>query len=44
VLNLYSMAGEYAYERSIIIADTKFKFGLDEELDEVVLVSKVFDT
>jgi phosphoribosylaminoimidazole-succinocarboxamide synthase len=40
-LNLYKVAREYAYERGIIIADTKFEFGLDEELDEVVLVDEV---
>jgi phosphoribosylaminoimidazole-succinocarboxamide synthase len=40
-LNLYTVAQEYAYERGIIIADTKFEFGLDEELDEVVLVDEV---
>jgi phosphoribosylaminoimidazole-succinocarboxamide synthase len=40
-LNLYNVAREYAYERGIIIADTKFEFGLDEESDEVVLVDEV---
>jgi phosphoribosylaminoimidazole-succinocarboxamide synthase len=29
-LNLYARATEYARERGIIIADTKFEFGLDE--------------
>ena len=34
-------ARDYAAERGIIIADTKFEFGLDEETDEVVLVDEV---
>ncbi|CAG8958851.1 hypothetical protein HYFRA_00011804 [Hymenoscyphus fraxineus] len=38
---LYSAAREYAKERGIIIADTKFEFGLDEEADEIVLVDEV---
>ncbi|CAD6881590.1 Phosphoribosylaminoimidazole-succinocarboxamide synthase (EC 6.3.2.6) [Methylomonas albis] len=29
-LQLYTTAAEYAHERGIIIADTKFEFGLDE--------------
>ncbi|KFY35372.1 hypothetical protein V494_05967 [Pseudogymnoascus sp. VKM F-4513 (FW-928)] len=40
-LSLYKAARDYAYERGIIIADTKFEFGLDEETDEVVLVDEV---
>jgi len=40
-LALYEAARDYAYERGIIIADTKFEFGLDEETDEVVLVDEV---
>jgi phosphoribosylaminoimidazole-succinocarboxamide synthase len=40
-LKLYTTARDYAYERGIIIADTKFEFGLDEETDEVVLVDEV---
>lgn len=40
-LKLYIAARDYAYERGIIIADTKFEFGLDEETDEVVLVDEV---
>lgn len=34
-------ARDYAAERGIIIADTKFEFGLDEETDEVVLSDEV---
>jgi phosphoribosylaminoimidazole-succinocarboxamide synthase len=40
-LSLYAAARDYAKERGIIIADTKFEFGLDEETDEVVLVDEV---
>ena len=40
-LKLYKAARDYALERGIIIADTKFEFGLDEETDEVVLVDEV---
>lgn len=36
-----SQARDYAAEHGIIIADTKFEFGLDEETDEVVLVDEV---
>jgi phosphoribosylaminoimidazole-succinocarboxamide synthase len=40
-LTVFSMAGDYARERGIIIADTKFEFGLDGEgrlrlMDEVL--------
>ena len=40
-LQLYSKAREYAMERGIIIADTKFEFGLDTATDEVVLIDEV---
>ncbi|KAF8856683.1 phosphoribosylaminoimidazole-succinocarboxamide synthase-like protein [Acephala macrosclerotiorum] len=40
-LKLYTAARDYAAERGIIIADTKFEFGLDEDTDEVVLVDEV---
>jgi phosphoribosylaminoimidazole-succinocarboxamide synthase len=40
-LQLYKAASDYATERGIIIADTKFEFGFDEETDEVVLVDEV---
>ncbi|ESZ89458.1 phosphoribosylaminoimidazole-succinocarboxamide synthase [Sclerotinia borealis F-4128] len=40
-IKLYTTARAYAAERGIIIADTKFEFGLDEETDEVVLVDEV---
>ncbi|TGZ83133.1 SAICAR synthetase [Ascodesmis nigricans] len=40
-VELYTAARDYAIQRGIIIADTKFEFGLDEETDEVVLVDEV---
>jgi phosphoribosylaminoimidazole-succinocarboxamide synthase len=40
-LDLYNRARHYAKERGIIIADTKFEFGLDEAADEVVLVDEI---
>jgi len=39
-LELYTRARDYAAERGIIIADTKFEFGVDEE-GEVVLCDEV---
>ncbi|KAI9752087.1 MAG: Bifunctional purine biosynthetic protein ade1 [Lichina confinis] len=36
-----SQARSYAIERGIIIADTKFEFGLDETTDEVMLVDEI---
>lgn len=33
---IYKMASEYAYEKGIIIADTKLEFGIDENGDIVV--------
>ncbi|KAI4718429.1 phosphoribosylaminoimidazole-succinocarboxamidesynthase [Aureobasidium sp. EXF-10727] len=40
-LKVYEIARDYAAERGIIIADTKFEFGLDVETDEVILVDEV---
>ena len=40
-LQIYTAARDYAAERGIIIADTKFEFGLDEESGEVVLCDEV---
>ncbi|KUJ15143.1 phosphoribosylaminoimidazole-succinocarboxamide synthase-like protein [Mollisia scopiformis] len=40
-LKLYTTARDYAAERGIIIADTKFEFGLDEDTDEVVVIDEV---
>jgi phosphoribosylaminoimidazole-succinocarboxamide synthase len=39
-LDIYSSCAAYARERGIIIADTKFEFGLDEN-DELVLIDEV---
>ena len=38
-LKLYAKARDYAAERGIIIADTKFEFGLDED-DQLVLIDE----
>lgn len=42
-LRLYETANSYAAERGIIIADTKFEFGLDESTTPatVVLIDEV---
>lgn len=40
-LQIYETARDYAMEKGIIIADTKFEFGLDESTDEVVLVDEI---
>ncbi|PGH26688.1 phosphoribosylaminoimidazolesuccinocarboxamide synthase [Polytolypa hystricis UAMH7299] len=40
-LTLYTAAHTHALSRDLIIADTKFEFGLDEESDEIVLVDEV---
>lgn len=39
-LTLYQRAANYAAERGIIIADTKFEFGLDEN-NELVLIDEI---
>jgi phosphoribosylaminoimidazole-succinocarboxamide synthase len=39
-LKIYTQAVEYALERDIIIADTKFEYGLDEN-DQLVLIDEV---
>jgi len=39
-IQLYSEAAEFALERGIIIADTKFEFGLDDN-DQLVLIDEV---
>ncbi|CAK7206586.1 Bifunctional purine biosynthetic protein ade1 [Sporothrix eucalyptigena] len=40
-LAVYTAAAEHALKRGVIIADTKFEFGLDEETGEVVLADEV---
>lgn len=39
-IKLYKMAADYALERGIIIADTKFEFGLNEN-NELVLIDEI---
>ena len=39
-LEIYKKASEYALSRGIIIADTKFEFGLDEA-GEILLIDEV---
>ncbi len=39
-LKIYTSCAEFALERGIIIADTKFEFGLDED-DRLVLIDEV---
>jgi len=39
-IQLYQQAADYARERGIIIADTKFEFGVDEN-DELVLIDEI---
>ncbi len=39
-LSLYNMAAEYALQRGIIIADTKFEFGLDNN-NQLILADEV---
>ncbi len=39
-IQLYRCAADYARERGIIIADTKFEFGVDEN-DELVLIDEI---
>jgi phosphoribosylaminoimidazole-succinocarboxamide synthase len=39
-LKLYTVAREYALERGIIIADTKFEFGFDPVTDDIVLIDE----
>jgi phosphoribosylaminoimidazole-succinocarboxamide synthase len=39
-ISLYKMASDYARERGIIIADTKFEFGVDEN-NQLVLIDEI---
>ncbi len=39
-IRLYQMASDYARSRGIIIADTKFEFGVDEN-DQLVLIDEI---
>jgi phosphoribosylaminoimidazole-succinocarboxamide synthase len=40
-IKLYQTAHAYALEHGLILADTKFEFGLDPETNEVVLIDEV---
>ncbi|RYP23329.1 hypothetical protein DL767_008866 [Monosporascus sp. MG133] len=40
-LQVFKAGQQYAADRGVIIADTKFEFALDEDEDEVVLVDEV---
>ncbi|CCF58826.1 hypothetical protein KAFR_0F02290 [Kazachstania africana CBS 2517] len=40
-LELYIKCAKYAESKGIIIADTKFEFGLDEQTNELVLIDEV---
>ena len=40
-LDLYSFAYEYARKKGVIIADTKFEFGLDSN-DKLILIDEIF--
>ena len=40
-LEIFKCASEYARERGVILVDTKFEFGLDEDSDEVVLIDEI---
>ena len=41
-LSLYSLARDYAADRGIVLADTKFEFGMIEGSDEPVLIDEIF--
>ncbi|SCU93845.1 LAMI_0E15786g1_1 [Lachancea mirantina] len=40
-IQLYSKCKEYAKSKGIIIADTKFEFGIDKSTNEIILVDEV---
>ncbi|KAL8671421.1 MAG: hypothetical protein Q9168_004073 [Polycauliona sp. 1 TL-2023] len=40
-LLIFKVAHAYAWDRGLILADTKFEFGLDTESDEVVLTDEI---
>ena len=41
-LDLYATARDYAAERGIILADTKFEFGLQSDRDTPLLIDEIF--
>lgn len=40
-ISIYEMARDYAYDKGIIIADTKFEFGIEKETKELILIDEV---
>ncbi|KAL8894563.1 MAG: hypothetical protein Q9192_004218 [Flavoplaca navasiana] len=40
-LTIFNVAHAHAWERGLILADTKFEFGLDEETGDVVLMDEI---
>ncbi len=40
-IELYKKAEEYAQTKGIIIADTKFEFGIDEETGKIILIDEI---
>ena len=41
-LRLYGLARDYAFDRGIVLADTKFEFGIVEGVDQPVLIDEIF--
>ena len=41
-LRLYGLARDYALDRGIVLADTKFEFGVIDGVDEPVLIDEIF--
>ena len=41
-LRLYGLARDYAFDRGIVLADTKFEFGMVDGVDEPVLIDEIF--
>ena len=41
-LRLYGLARDYALERGIVLADTKFEFGIVEGVDQPILIDEIF--
>ena len=41
-LRLYGLARDYAFERGIVLADTKFEFGVVEGVDQPILIDEIF--
>jgi len=40
-IELYKKAADYAETRGIIIADTKFEFGVDEKISNIILIDEI---